>query len=169
MNGPDSLNHKAKVSQVDLGIKKDQISHIAQHLSCVLASTYMLYTKTQGFHWNVTGPHFFSLHKLSEEHYNDMADAIDTLAERIRSLGHVAPASYSWYAKLSRIAEKEDAGTTLDQLNDLLSDHETMSVLLKEGFEMAEGAGDHATADLFVQRMHEHEKAAWMLRATLSV
>lgn len=167
MSGQDCLNNKAKISQIDLGIKKEEISHIVQMLSKILASTYVLYMKTQGFHWNAVGPNFYSLHKLSQEHYEDMAESIDTLAERIRALGHVAPARYSWYEKLSIIREEQEEKDAKDLLQNLVLDHEAISRLLKDGFVLAEKAYDHATADLFVQRMHAHEKAAWMLRAVL--
>lgn len=168
MNELDTLNHKTKSSQADLGIKKEEVGHIVQSLSTVLASTYILYVKTQGFHWNLIGPHFYSLHKLSEMHYEELADAIDTLAERIRALGHIAPANLSWYKKLSHIEENEDTQTAMESLKQLLVDHELMSRLLKDGVEIAEKAKDHATADLYVQRIHFHEKAAWMIRATLA-
>lgn len=167
MGNHDCLNNKPKIMQTDLGIKKEEISHIVQNLSTVLASTYVLYMKTQGFHWNAVGPNFFSLHKLSEEHYEDMAEAIDTLAERIRALGHLAPASFSWYEKLSVIKEEPEEKDSKERIQDLVNDHEAVSRLLKEGFSMAESAHDHATADLFVERMHAHEKAAWMLRSVL--
>jgi starvation-inducible DNA-binding protein len=163
----DSLNYKPKVSQTDLGIKKDEMSHIVQSLSTVLASTYILYVKTQGFHWNVVGPHFYSLHKLSEELYEELAEAVDTLAERIRALGYTAPASFSWFEKLSIIKEEPEAKDGRSRLQDLLADHEAISRLLKDGFDVAEQARDHGTADLYVGRMRAHEKAAWMLRSVL--
>lgn len=167
MSGFEDLKHKVKIANLDLGIKKEEVGHIVQSLSAVLASTYILYMKTQGFHWNVVGPFFYSLHKLSEEHYQDMAEGIDTLAERIRALGHIAPANYSLYQKFSVIEEKSDIKDTKTMLENLAYDHETISRLLKTTFDQAEKAYDHATADLFVQRLHFHDKAAWMLRATL--
>lgn len=167
MSEQNCLNHKPKIAQTDLGIKKEEISHIVQSISTILASTYVLYMKTQGFHWNVVGPNFYSLHKLSEGHYEDMAEAIDTLAERIRALGHIAPASYSWYEKLSIIKEEPEAKDGKTRLQDLVADHESLSRLLKDGFDIAEKARDHGTADLFVGRMRAHEKAAWMLRSVL--
>ncbi len=163
----DCLTNKTKISQINLGIKKEEVSHVVQMLSTILSSTYVLYMKTQGFHWNVVGPNFYSLHKLSEEHYEEMAEAIDTIAERIRALGHIAPANYSWYEKLSIIKTTTELKDTKSQLIDLLSDHEALASLLKEGFDLAEQAKDHATGDLFVERMRSHEKTAWMLRSVL--
>jgi len=123
--------------------------------------------KTQGFHWNVVGPNFYSLHKMSEEQYEDLSDAIDSLAERIRALGHHAPSTYSWYEKLSVVKEETEMKDTKSRLQDLVADHEAISRILKEGFDVAEQARDHGTADLFVGRMRSHEKAAWMLRSVL--
>lgn len=160
-------NSQSKTSQVDLGIKREDISHIVQSLSVALASSYVLSLKTQGFHWNVTGPEFYSLHKLSEEQYDDLADAIDTIAERIRALGYPAPASFEWYAKLSVVRAEPELTDFTSRLRDLMADHEAISKFLKEGFNIAENARDHATSDLFVERMRAHEKAAWMLRSTL--
>lgn len=167
MAGDSKPNHKAKIEQVDLGIKKDEISHIVQSLSTVLASTYMLSLKTQGFHWNVVGPEFYSLHKMSEAQYEDLSEAVDEIAERIRALGHVAPASFAWYQKLSIVQDGVELKDGKSHLQDLMADHEAISRLLKEGFAMAEAAHDHGTADIFVGRMQAHDKAAWMLRATL--
>jgi starvation-inducible DNA-binding protein len=167
VSGSETLKHKPKITQVDLGIKKEEIGHVVQGLSAVLASTYLLYMKTQGFHWNVVGPLFFPLHKLTEELYGNLAEAIDTLAERIRALGHIAPTNYAWYQKLSHIEEASENLEAGEMVKQLMVDHELMARLLKDGFDTAEKAKDHATADLFIQRLHFHEKAAWMLRATL--
>lgn len=168
MSNHDCLNNAPKISQIDIGIKKDEVSHIVQSLSTAQASTYVLYMKTQGFHWNVVGPNFYSLHKLSEEHYQDLAEAIDVIAERIRALGHIAPSSYSWYEKLSIVKEEADPKDGRARLQDLVADHEAIAKFLKDAFDTAEKARDHASGDLFVERMRAHEKAAWMLRAVLA-
>lgn len=167
MSIPETLKYKAKVSQVDSGIKKGEISHVVQNLSTILGSTYILYMKTQSFHWNVVGPNFYSLHKLSEEHYENLGEAVDTLAERIRALGHLAPINYDWYKKFSHIEEEKDYKDAGEMVKQLMVDHEKLSNLLKEGVMKAESANDHATADLYIQRMHFHDKAVWMLHAIL--
>ena len=167
MSISETLKYKAKVTQIDLGIKREEMGHIVQNLSTILASTYTLYVKTHGFHWNVVGPHFFSLHKLCEEHYRDLWEAVDALAERIRALGHLAPISSACYQKFSRIEEEKEIREAGDMIKQLIIDHELISSLLKEGFVITDKARDFATADLYVQRLHFHDKAAWMLRATL--
>jgi starvation-inducible DNA-binding protein len=91
--------------QVDLGIEQAQRKAIAEGLSKVLADTYTLYLKTHNFHWNVTGPMFQTLHLMFEQQYNELALAVDLVAERIRALGHPAPGSYAQFLKLSSIVE----------------------------------------------------------------
>lgn len=106
------------------GITPEDREAIAKALGIVLADTYMLFIKTQGVHWNVTGPAFVSVHELTESHYENMYEAIDALAERIRALGHKAPASYTQYGKLSAISDREDPETAADMLAMLIADHE---------------------------------------------
>lgn len=95
----------ASVAQMDIGISEASRQTIAEGLSRLLADTYTLYLKTHNFHWNVTGPRFQSLHLMFEQQYTELALAVDSVAERIRTLGYPAPGSYSEYARLSSIAE----------------------------------------------------------------
>src|SRR5260221_5422251 len=127
MSTLDTLKYKAKNSYLDLGIKKEEIGHVVQSLSMVLGSTYILYMKTQGFHWNVIGPHFYSLHLLSDTHYNEMAEAVDTLAERIRALGHITPSNYTLYKKFSRIEDEDEIKDAKTMIEILGSDHGILS------------------------------------------
>ena len=162
------LDKKAKTLIVDTGIRKEELGHLAQALSVFLASSYTLYTKTQGFHWNVVGPHFYSLHKLTEELYQDLAEAVDEIAERIRALGYPAPYSLAQYQKLSHIDEETELLNAEDMVRHLVSDNEALSRQCKEAIELAEKARDQGTADMCTQRMLEHEKAAWMLRSIIA-
>ena len=167
MTATESLKHKPRSINIDNGIKKNQIGHIVQVLSISLASTYLLYLKTQGCHWNVMGPHFYSLHKLFEEQYAQLADATDEFAERIRALGHPAPASFSQFERLSRVDDGSELKTAEEMIQQLMSDHMVIASFLKEAFAIAEEANDQGSCDLLAKRMAEHEKAAWMLQATL--
>lgn len=162
------LNTKINIVSVNNGIKAEAILQIVQNLSIALASTYSLYLKTQGFHWNNVGPLFYSLHKLSEEQYQELAEATDILAERIRALGHVAPASFSQFKELSKIKEDDQFLTTQENIQVLISDHELMASFLREISQNAQEFKDEATADLYVGRIANHEKSAWMLRAIIS-
>mgnify|MGYP000907590016 CR=1 FL=1 len=152
---------------IDIGIEPAQREAIAAGLSRVLADTYTLYLKTHNFHWNVTGPMFQTLHLMFETHYNELALAVDLVAERIRALGLPAPGTYSDFARLSAI--KEDAGVPKAQemIRRLVEGHETVARTSREVFRIAEGASDQPTCDLLTQRMQVHEKTAWMLRSLL--
>lgn len=142
-------------------------SAVAKTLGNLLANTYVLYLKTQNFHWNVTGPMFQPLHILFEEQYQALAEAIDGIAERIRALGEYAPASLSQYLSLSLIEEVEGVPSAEGMVAQLLEDHETIVRAMRETFEVIDDANDEVTADLFIQRMAFHEKASWMLRAMI--
>lgn len=153
---------------MDIGLQKKDRKVIADALGRVLADTFTLYTKTHSFHWNVTGPNFFSLHNLFKELYEDLIEGGDTIAERIRALGYWAPSSFSEFASLSAIKEEThhiyDAS---DMLRQLVLDNELAVRRLKEVFDIAESNHDAVTADMITQRMNVHSKAAWMLRSHL--
>ncbi len=153
---------------VNIGIDAASLARIAEELSHVLANTYTLYLKTHNFHWNVTGPLFKTLHVMFEEQYVELAEAVDTLAERIRALGFFAPASYSAFAKLSSIPEATDVPNAQDMIRQLIEGHEAVARAARSAFTIADDAKDESTADLLTQRLQIHEKTAWMLRASLN-
>jgi starvation-inducible DNA-binding protein len=140
---------------------------IALGLSKLLADTYTLYLKTQGFHWNVIGPRFHELHKLFEEQYSELAAANDEIAERIRALGVKAPASYSEFKKLATIAEETTAPAANEMIRQLLADNRSAVRAAQNVVEAADERGGVGSADLATQRIRAHEKAAWMLDALL--
>ncbi|MAK62245.1 MAG: DNA starvation/stationary phase protection protein [Ponticaulis sp.] len=147
------------------GIKPEDRTELAKALGVVLADTYMLFIKTQGVHWNVTGPAFVSIHELTEKHYTNMYEAIDEIAERIRALGEKAPASYTKYGELSEIEDKDEPQTAHDMLTMLIADHETAIAHMRSAVEWCEGKNDYVTADMLIARMAWHEEAVWMLKA----
>jgi starvation-inducible DNA-binding protein len=140
---------------------------IGKSLSLLLADTYTLYLKTQNFHWNVTGPYFHSLHIMFEQQYQELALAVDTIAERIRALRCIAPASFSHYIKLTSIKEEDGVPKAQDMLRQLTSDNERVAQHATSLFAVAEQAEDEATMDMLIERIRTHEKAAWMLRSSL--
>ena len=152
---------------VDIGIEEEARREIADGLSRLLADTYTLYLKTHNFHWNVTGPMFQTLHLMFEQQYNELALAVDAIAERIRSLGFRAPGSYAEFARLSSIAEHEDAPRAEEMIRQLVLGQEAVVRTARAAFQPAEQAGDQPTMDLLTQRMQIHEKTAWMLRSLL--
>ena len=153
--------------KIDIGIDAGQREEIAGGLARVLADTYTLYLKTHNFHWNVTGPMFQTLHLMFETQYNELALAVDLVAERIRALGSPAPGTYREFAALSAI--KEDGGVlkAQDMIRRLVEGHETVARTSRDVFLAATGASDQPTCDLLTQRMQVHQKMAWMLRSLL--
>jgi starvation-inducible DNA-binding protein len=135
-------------------------------LARLLADTYTLYLKTHGYHWNVTGPRFPSLHLLFETQYIELRDAVDEIAERIRALGEMAPGSYRQLGELTGIAEDEGVPEALEMVRRLADDHDTVTATARDVLNAAEEAGDAATVDLATRRITVHEKTRWMLRAT---
>lgn len=140
---------------------------IAKTLGRLLADTYTLYLKTQNYHWNVEGPLFHSLHAMFEEQYIELRDAADQVAERIRTLGFPAPGSYSEFSAVTSIQEAAPGIAEAAAMVEALAEgHETVAGTARGVFDVAEEAGDVATADLASDRIAVHEKVAWMLRAT---
>jgi starvation-inducible DNA-binding protein len=153
--------------KVDIGLNDKARRTAAEALAKVLASTYVLYTKTQGFHWNVTGPLFPQLHEQFGEQYEALAEAIDEIAERIRALGHPAPGSFAQFAKLSVVEGQTGTPKPAKMVAELLAGHEALARLARETKDIVEGAGDAESGDLMVERMQAHGKTAWMLRSQL--
>lgn len=152
---------------INIGISEEHRQAIANGLSRTLADTYTLYLKTHNFHWNVTGPMFQTLHLMFETQYNELALAVDAIAERIRALGFPAPGTYSEYAKLSSISETEGVPAAEEMIALLVEGQEAVARTAREVFAIADEANDEPTADLLTQRLQIHEKNAWMLRSLL--
>lgn len=155
------------MSKIDIGIKDKDRKAIAEGLSHLLADTYTLYLKTHNFHWNVTGPMFQTLHLMFETQYNELALAVDLIAERIRALGYPAPGTYGEYAKLSSIKETAGVPKAEKMIELLVEGQEAVVRTAREVFPVVEKVNDEPTADLLTQRMQVHEKTAWMLRSLL--
>lgn len=152
---------------IDIGIPQQDREQIAAELSRLLADTYSLYLKTHCFHWNVTGPHFNSLHSMFEEQYNALWTAADEVAERIRTLDVYAPGSYSQFAKLTSIEEESGVPDWKAMVSQLVAGHELAAATARRAVKIAADAGDEGSADLVTGRLMDHEKTAWMLRSLL--
>ena len=157
----------ATASRIDIGIEAKDRKAIAAGLSKVLADTYTLYLKTHNFHWNVTGPMFNTLHLMFEQQYNELALAVDLVAERIRALGEPAPGSYAQFARLSSVREETGVPRAEEMLRQLVDGQEAVIRTARQILPVAEQANDQATLDLLTQRLQLHEKTAWMLRSML--
>ncbi|HEY0963340.1 MAG TPA: Dps family protein [Pseudomonadales bacterium] len=156
-----------KAPAIDIGIDQTQRTQIADGLKVLLADSYTLYLQTHNFHWNITGPQFRDLHLMFEEQYIELADAVDLIAERIRTLGVAAPGTYKAFAELSNIKETDGVPSATEMLTLLTKGHEQVVKTCREVLKPAQEADDESTASLVSDRMRLHEKTAWMLRSML--
>ena len=154
------------MSSIDIGISKDDRQSVAEALKHVLADSYTLYLQTHNFHWNVTGPLFRELHLMFEEHYTELAEAVDEIAERIRTLGIAAPGTYKAFSELRAIKEVDGVPEANDMVKILTQSHEQVVKTCRKALKIAQDAEDESSAALVSDRMRIHEKTAWMLRAS---
>ena len=161
-------NRRSSAPAIDIGISAKDRAAIAGGLAKLLADTYTLYLTTHNFHWNVTGPMFNTLHLMFMAQYTELWNAVDPVAERIRSLGHPAPGSYAQFSKLSSIKDAPAVPPkALEMVAILVAGHEAVARTARSIFPLADKAGDEPTADLLTQRLTVHEQTAWMLRSLL--
>ena len=160
-----ALGIEMKTTPLPMG---EDVQRVAGALSNVLADTFTLYLKTHNFHWNVTGPMFGTLHRMFEEQYNELWLAVDSIAERIRSLGFIPPGSYAELSRLTYLNDAAAASNAGEMIAELLRDHETTARTTRSALAVARLAVDAPTEDLLTQRLAAHEKAAWMLRSLLA-
>ena len=156
---------KPKVEAINTGLQNKDTKVIAEALGNALADTFTLYLKTLGVHWNVVGPQFYSIHKLTEAQYEDLAAAVDVLAERIRALGHLTPAAFGDYTRRSVVDSKSTIETPDKMLEALIMDNEAIALRLREAVKAADDAEDVFTADMLTTRIGQHEENGWMLRS----
>ena len=157
----------AKRIKIDIGIAAKDRQVIADGLSHLLADSYTLYLQSHNFHWNVKGPMFQTLHVLFMEHYTEIWNALDLIAERIRSLGLPAPGTYKEFTKLASIKEVDGVPNATTMIRILVAGQEAVARTARTAFAAAEAANDQPTCDLLTQRLQVHEKNAWMLRSLL--
>jgi starvation-inducible DNA-binding protein len=159
------IDVKARELPVESGIAKQDRKKLASALSDALASTYVLYAKTHNFHWNVAGPLFYAVHKLTDEQYRNLADAVDEIAERIRAIGFPATGGLKSYIERSAIADSGEIPPAKEMVETLAADHQSIAQQLRAAVAEAEDVDDVFTADLLTARIGFHEEAAWMLMA----
>lgn len=154
--------------KIDIGIAEGERKTIVDGLSKLLADSAVLYLKTHNFHWNVEGPMFNTLHLMFMDQYTELWNALDLIAERIRSLGSYAPGSYKKFSQLSSIQETDNHVSAREMIKQLLEGHEAVLKTARNVIPTADAANDEATLDLLTQRIQIHEKTAWMLRSLLA-
>lgn len=138
---------------------------IAELLGEFLADSYVLYLKTQNFHWNVVDPRFDMIHKMFQVQYEDLAEAVDLIAEQIRIVGHFSPGTMKEFLKLTRLKEGTGKETGSQMIKNLQADHETIGKYLVDMIAEIQELGDEATADVLIERARVHGKFAWLLRS----
>ena len=158
---------EAKAIALNTMNKDEDLVKVAEALSRMLADTFSLYLKTHNFHWNVKGPMSHTLHLLFEEQYNDLWLAADLIAERISTLGFIAPGSYSEFAKLTYLQEANGTRSAREMIGELVRDHEITARTMRSALSLARRNVDAPTEDLLTQRLMAHEKTAWTLRNLL--
>ena len=163
------LTIKKNVMKPEIGIKKENLSKVAQALSSFLADEFLLYLKTRNAHWNIEGSDFHAMHKFFESQYEQLDVIMDDVAERIRSLGHYAPATLKDYLELTHLTEQSrEKNDSAGFIKELLGDHESIITRLRENINhFANDLQDMGTSDFITGLMETHEKIAWMLRAHL--
>ncbi|MBA2650557.1 MAG: DNA starvation/stationary phase protection protein [Legionella sp.] len=139
---------------------------IIKRLEVILADTYTVYLKTQNYHWHVKGPQFKSLHELFEQHYTELAEAVDKIAERLIIMGNKAPATFTEYMQLKTIKEGDSSLSANKMLNELAQDHMTLVSDLNKAMKFAQEDNDEGSINLLSERIAAHEKAHWMLSAS---
>lgn len=153
----------------NIGISEEHLAEISQVLSHILADEFLLYTKTRNAHWNIEGPDFHAMHIMFESQYNELAEIIDNVAERIRTLGHYAPATLKQMLQLTHLTEQtREKNDSKGFIKELLGDHESIVINIRMQINrLAEQLKDAGTSDYLTGLTEFHEKLAWMLRSHL--
>ncbi|MEZ0391188.1 MAG: Dps family protein [Pseudobdellovibrionaceae bacterium] len=164
----DTAKAKRPIPSQAQNLQQEQNPEVAEALQLVLADTFVLYMKTYAVHWNYQGPKFFSVHKLTEEQYQQLAESIDEIAERLRAMGRVAPISLETILANSDLEEMRKRPAQDDQaLLDLISGHTLLSKRAHQAALTSGDASDLFSQDMMIQRVGAHDKAIWMLRSFL--
>ena|SRR2546421_4145828 len=154
--------------KANIGIPEKHLQAVAVELNKLLADEFVLYTKTRNFHWNIEGPHFMEMHKFYEKQYEELAEMIDQVAERIRMLGHFSEGRMKDFLELTRLVEEEYTNEQEQQLQYLLDDHETIiRAIRQQALKFADENKDPGSSDFVTGIMEQHEKMAWMIRSYL--
>jgi len=155
--------------KTQIGISEENKKAVSVQLAKLLADEYVLYTKTRNAHWNVEGPDFHAMHLFFESQYEQLDEIMDSVAERIRQLGHYAPGTLKSFLQLTHLAElTERSNDSLGFIRELVEDHDSIIEFIRGNINpFANDYGDAGTSDFITGLMENHEKMAWMLRAHL--
>ena len=143
-------------------------AQLDKDIAALLSDYQVLYMKLRAYHWTVTGPLFFGLHAKFEELYDDAAEKVDTLAERLAARGARPPLTMGEQLGLARLQEDLGHPSANDMVRNIATDLETLNNSLRALEQSAAKAGDAATENLAQGYADGQEKTIWMLRAFLS-
>jgi len=153
---------------LNTGISEENSKKVADALNQVLADEFVLYTKTLNFHWNIEGRDFHALHLFLEEQYNQLQIIIDSVAERVRKVGHFSTGSMQEFLNAASLKEHQGAASISEEMiAELASDHDSMIRKTRTLIDDFEEYDDAGSSDFITAIMKEHEKMAWMLRASV--
>ena len=151
--------------EVTLGaITPQEIHKNCENLRKLSNSYFVLYIKSLGFHWNVTGIHFVELHTFFEDIYNELQEKLDEVAERLRTLNAVAPGNIDELTKLSTIKNSQGVLHPATMLDVLYTDYQTLIKDIQLILHDMQEAMDEGTKDLFIEHVRDFEKRLWMIR-----
>lgn len=155
--------------KTNIGITTEKINEVIYLLSIFLADEFILYTKTRNAHWNIEGTDFYEKHNFFEQQFQEIDGFMDDIAERIRALGHYAPASLNKFLLLTHLTEASSENNDAKGfVKEILEDHESIIIRLRENIPFfADDIKDYGTSDFITALLKKHEKMAWMLRAQL--
>jgi starvation-inducible DNA-binding protein len=153
--------------KANIGITDKNKASIAVILNILLADEHILYTKTRNYHWNYEGDNFMEIHKFYEGQYEELAEMIDEIAERVRMLGHFPEGRLKDFIRLTRLPEQEYTTDQSAQLTNLLADHESIINSIRKSVDKVDSYKDAGTLDFITGIMQQHEKMAWMIRSYL--
>ena len=153
--------------KTNIGIKEKDRNAVADQFAKLLADEFVLYTKTRNAHWNIEGPDFHAMHIFFESQYEQLDEIMDSVAERIRKIGHYAPVTLTQLLQLTHLTEKSDSkNDSLGFLKELLEDHESIIEFIRGNINpIADKYNDAGTSDFITGLMETHEGMAWMIRA----
>ena len=140
----------------------------ADLLKSVLADQFLLYSKSRNYHWNVTGPNFYGLHAVFEKIYNELAEDVDSIAERIRAIGFKTPGTLKEFLELTSINEEPgEYPAQSAMVQNIINDFETLIEKMKSGSNKIQNDfKDDVTAGMFCSLIEKYQKTVWMLKAT---
>jgi starvation-inducible DNA-binding protein len=143
------------------------MEEVTTPLKIAFADTYAFYVKAQNYHWNVEGPFFAMYHDFFGKIYEEVDGAIDQFAEEIRAQNAYAPAAFSRFSELTNIRDEVLIIKPEVMVATLFSDNAIVLASLQRARDEANKYGENGLVNFIEERLDQHKKHAWMLRASM--